>query len=343
VGAPVVERYGWKVPTPVEPPDSAERERRRGDASSAEHGGGRRAVLAALLANVAIAVAKFVGFVLTQSSSMGSEAVHSVVDCGNQVLLLVGARRAKRPADDMHQFGHGPETFFWAFLVSVALFVLGAGFSVNEGLDKLLHPGPLSHAPVAFGILVVAMILESLSFRTARHEADKTRAGRSWPRFIRETKDPDLAVVLLEDSAALVGLGLALLGLGLSELTGNSAFDGVASLLIAVVLGGVAFILGREMKSLLLGEAAAPDEVKAIRDAILGVALIERVIHLRTTHLAPEELLVAVKVAVDAGTAASDVAAAVDEAERRVRAAVPSAGYIFVEPDVDHARPSEAM
>lgn len=294
-------------------------------------------MLAALLANVAIAVAKFIGFALTRSSSMGSEAAHSVVDCGNQVLLLVGARRSKRPADAVHQFGYGRETFFWAFLVAVALFGLGAGFSVNEGLDRLLHPGPLHHAPVALGILIVSMVLESLSFRTARREADKSRAGRSWPAFIRETKNPDLAVVLLEDSAALVGLGLALLGLGLSELTGESGFDGVASLLIAVVLAGVAVILGREMKSLLVGEAAAPDQVQAISEAIVGVPLIERVIHLRTTHLAPEEMLVAVKIAVHGGTSAADVAAAVDEAERRVRDAVPSASYIFVEPDLDHA------
>ncbi len=303
------------------------------------HGGSHKAVFAALLANVCIAVSKLVGFALTGSSSMGSEAAHSVVDCGNQLLLLIGAKKASRPADANHPFGHGPETFFWAFLVAVALFGIGTVYSAYEGVAKLRHPGTVDHAAVAFVILLVAMMLEGLSFRTAVKESNKSRRG-SWPGFIRDTKDPDLAVVLLEDSAALVGLTLALLGLGLSTLTGNSAFDGIASLLIAAVLATVAVILGREMKSLLVGEAARPDELAAINAAILAVAVFDRVIYVRTTQLAPDEMLVAAKVAVDGNTRAADVAEGVDEAERGVRAAVPAAKYIFIEPDIEHAVPA---
>jgi cation diffusion facilitator family transporter len=304
------------------------------------HGGSHKAVFAALLANVCIAVSKFVGFALTRSSSMGSEAAHSVVDCGNQLLLLTGAKKASRPADDKHPFGHGPETFFWAFLVAVALFGIGAVYSAFEGVAKLRHPGTVDHAAIAFGILLVAMVLEGLSFRTATKESNKSRKG-SWPGFIRDTKDPDLAVVLLEDSAALVGLTLALLGLGLSTITGNTAFDGIASLLIAVVLATVAVILGREMKSLLVGEAARPEDLAAITAAIVEVSVFERVIYVRTKQLSPDEMLVAAKVAVDGNARAADIAEAVDKAERRVRAAVPAAKYIFIEPDIEHQGRSE--
>jgi cation diffusion facilitator family transporter len=312
------------------PPESGE--------TTTGHGGRHKAVFAALLANVCIAVSKLVGFALTGSSSMGSEAAHSLVDCGNQLLLLTGAKKASRPADAAHPFGHGPETFFWAFLVAVALFGIGAVYSAYEGIAKLRHPGPVDHAAVAFAILLVAMALEGMSFRTAIKESNRSRRG-SWPGFIRDTKDPDLAVVLLEDSAALVGLTLAVHGLGLSTLTGNTVFDGVASLLIAAVLATVAVILGREMKSLLVGEAARPEELAAITAAILAVAVFDRVIYVRTIQLSPEEILVAAKVAVDGNARAAEVAEGVDEAERRVRAAVPAAKYIFIEPDIDHAVP----
>jgi cation diffusion facilitator family transporter len=297
--------------------------------------GGTRAVVTALAANFGIAVAKFAGFAITRSSSMGAEAVHSLADCGNQVLLLVGAKRAERLPDDRHPFGYGPEKFFWALLVSVVLFVIGAGFAFLEGADKVLHPHAVDHVPVAVGILAVAVVLESLSFHTVIGESNKVRAGRSWPAFLRETKNPDLILVFLEDAAALTGLTVALAGLGLYELTGSGVFDGVASLLIGVVLGAVALIMGIEMKSLLVGEAADPADIGAISDAILSVAAIDRIIHLRTRHLGPDELLVAAKVAVSAAVPSGATAAAVDDAERCIRQAVPSAHYIFLEVDID--------
>jgi cation diffusion facilitator family transporter len=306
---------------------------------SAEHDGGTVAVVTALAANVGIALSKFVGFAVTGSSSMASEAVHSVVDCGNQILLLIGAKASERAPDERHQFGYGPEKFFWSFLVSVMLFVLGAGFAAKEGIDKVLHPKALEHLPVAVVILGVAVLLEGFSFRTVIKESNKVRGHQSLKTFVRSTKNPDLALVLLEDAAALTGLTLALVGIGLYYVTGSAVFDGIASLMIAVLLGAVALIMGTEMKSLLIGEAASPDDAARIAEAILSVAGIDRIIHMRTQHLGPSELLVAVKVASGGRTSVARIAGVVDEAERRVRAIVPSARYIFIETDVDRAEP----
>jgi cation diffusion facilitator family transporter len=307
-------------------------------ADTGVHGGGTKAVLTALAANIGIAVAKFVGFAVTGSSSMASEAVHSLVDCGNQVLLLIGTRSSRRAPDDRHPFGYGSEKFFWALLVSVVLFVLGAGFALNEGIGKIRHPEHLDHVPVALVILAVAVVLEGVSFRTVIRESNKVRAGAPWPAFIRASKNPDLVLILFEDAAALVGLSLALAGIGLGQLTGSSVFDGVASVTIGVLLGAVALLMGREMKSLLLGEAATPGDIDVIASSILSVEAVDRIIHLRTQHLGPEELLVAVKVAVDGTRSLADTAEAVDQAEHRIRTALPSARYIFIEADVDHDR-----
>ena len=301
--------------------------------------GGAVAVAVALAANVGIAAAKLVGFAITHSSSMGSEAVHSFADCGNQVLLLFGARRARREPTDKHPFGHGSERFFWGFLVAVVLFVLGAGFAADEGIRKIGHPHAPERPGAALIILAVAVVLESLSLRTGVRESNKVRNGLSWPAFIRHTKNPDLALVLLEDVAALVGLMVALAGVGLSSATGDGVFDGAASLVIAAVLATVACVLGNEMHSLLVGEAASAADQDAIREAILSVEEFDRVIHLRTQHLGPEELLVAVKVAAGAGDRLGDLSRAVDRAEERIRAAVPTAHYVFVEPDVDRDGP----
>lgn len=301
--------------------------------------GGAVAVAVALAANVGIAVAKLIGFVLTRSSSMGSETVHSFADCGNQVLLLFGARRARRAPSEKHPFGHGSERFFWGFLVAVVLFVLGAGFAANEGIHKIVHPHPPDRPGLALIILAIAVILESLSLRTGVTESNKVRDGISWPAFIRQTKNPDLALVLLEDVAALTGLFVALVGVALSTATGNGVFDGVASVVIAVVLAAVAAILGNEMHSLLVGEAASLADQEAIRRAILSVEEFDRVIHLRTQHLGPDELLVAAKVAAGASDHLGEISRAVDRAEERIREAVPAAHYVFVEPDVDRDAP----
>ncbi|GAC1315089.1 MAG: cation diffusion facilitator family transporter [Acidimicrobiales bacterium] len=301
----------------------------------AHRDGGTVAVAVALAANIGIAVAKLLGFVLTRSSSMGSETVHSFADCGNQVLLLFGARRARREPNDKHPFGHGSERFFWGFLVAVVLFVLGAGFAATEGIHKIAHPHPPDRPGVALIILGVAVVLESLSLRTGVMESNKVRGPVSWPAFIRQTKNPDLALVLLEDVAALTGLFVALIGVAASSATGDGVYDGVASVVIAAVLAAIAGILGNEMHSLLVGEAASVADQDAIRAAILSVEEFDRVIHLRTQHLGPDELLVAAKVAAGAGDHLADISRAVDRAEERIRAAVPAAHYVFVEPDVD--------
>jgi cation diffusion facilitator family transporter len=300
--------------------------------------GGAKAVLAALTANLGIAVAKGVGATITGSSSMLAEAAHSVVDSGNQVLLLVGRKRADRPPDKQHPFGYGRNRFLYAFVVAIVLFSLGGLFAIFEGIDKLRHPHELDSPAVAIGILVVAVLLESWSFRTAIHESAGLRSPRqSWASFIRQTKNPELPVVLLEDFAALIGLLLALIGVGLSLATDNARWDGVGTLAIGVLLATVAVVLGREMKGLLLGESAAPEVEQQIREALESAPRVLGIIHLRTLHLGPDELLVGVKLDMDPTVTVPELAAVIDDAEARTRAVVPQARVIYVEPDIRRA------
>jgi cation diffusion facilitator family transporter len=296
--------------------------------------GGTRAVVAALLSNLGIAASKLVAAVLTGSGSMLAEAVHSLADSGNQLLLLLGSRSARRLPDAEHPFGHGPARYFYAFVVAVVLFTLGALFALVEGVNKLRHPHQVNDAAVAFGVLVVSIALESLSFRTAVAAANPARGGRSWWAFIRQSKSPELPVVLLEDAAALVGLALALVGLALTSAPGDGRWDAVATLAIAALLGAVAAVLAVEMRSLLIGEAASAAELEAIRAALVDGVAVLSVIHLRTMHLGPEELLLGAKVEMDQTLVLSDVAKEIDAAEARVRAVVPSATLMYVEPDV---------
>ncbi len=298
-------------------------------------GGGGKAVVAALSANLAIAVAKLVGFLITGSSSMAAEAVHSFADSGNQVLLLVGGNRARRDADEQHPFGYGRERYFYAFAVAVVLFTLGALFAIYEGIDKIRHPHALETPTVAIAILVFALVAEGFSFRTAVREAAPLRQGISWLAYVRRATAPELPVVLLEDCAALVGLVLALLGVGLALLTGQAVFDGIGTLCIGLLLGAVAALLAVEMKALLIGEAASPESVQAVRAALVDGATVLRVIHLKTMHLGPDELLVAAKLALAPGLALPAVARAIDDAEARVRAAEPLARSMYLEPDLD--------
>jgi cation diffusion facilitator family transporter len=298
-------------------------------------GGGGKAIVAALAANIAIAVAKFVGFAVTGSSAMLAEAVHSVADSGNQVLLLVGGKRAQREATERHPFGYGRDRYFYAFVVSLVLFSLGSLFALYEGIEKIKHPHELDTPAVAIGILVFAIIAETFSFRTAIHESRPLKGSDSWVGFVRRAKSPELPVVLLEDLAALVGLVLALLGVGLVLVTDDPVWDGVGTLGIAALLGVVALVLAVEMKSLLIGESASQHAVSAIKDALVDGAKVTRVIHLKTLHLGPEELLVAAKVAVAPGLTLPEVAAAIDEAEARVRAVEPQARQMYLEPDLD--------
>jgi len=296
--------------------------------------GGSRAIVAALGANLAIAVSKLVAFAFSGSSSMLAEGIHSIADSGNQVLLLVGGKRAAREATDQHPFGYGRERYVYGFLVSIVLFSLGGLFAVYEGAEKIAHPHPLENWAWPVGVLAFAIVAEGYSFRTAIAESNREREGRGWVQFIRHAKAPELPVVLLEDLGALIGLVLAAFGVVLTMATHDGVWDGVATLAIGLLLGTAALVLGIETKSLLLGEGASADDIRLIRDALLGGEVVESVIHLRTLHLGPDELLVAAKIAVDHDDTALEVARAIDEAERRVREAVPIARVIYLEPDI---------
>ncbi len=292
----------------------------------------RRAIVAAFLANVGIAIAKVIAFAITGSTSMMAEAIHSFADTGNQGLLFLGGARAKRPADEQHQFGHGAERYFWAFVVALVLFSLGALFSLYEGIQKLIHPHELESPAVAFVVLAVAVVLESLSLRTARRESAPHRGSLSWWQFIRRTKTPELPVVLLEDVGALCGLVFAFIGLGLATITGETRYDAIGSIAIGLLLGAIAIVLAIEMKSLLIGESAGRKVDAAIAAAIQSGPEVRHLIHLRTLQLGPDELLVAAKVDIDASDTAA-LADAIDTIEVRIRAAVPTAQLIYIEPD----------
>jgi len=293
-----------------------------------------RAVIAALGANLGIAATKFVAFAITGSASLLAESVHSVADSGNQVLLLIGRSRARREETEQHQFGFGAERYVYAFIVAVVLFVVGAVFSLYEGVSRITHPEEVLSPAVAFAVLGVAIVLEAFSFRTAVNESNRTRGRAGWRAFIRHAKAPELPAVLLEDTAALIGLGFALCAVIVSTITHNGRWDGAGSIAIGALLGCVAAVFAVEMKSLLIGESASPDVQRAIVAAIEDCPPIERVIHLRTLHVGPDSLLVAAKVAVRPGELAETIAAGIDAAERRIRTAVPIAGLIYLEPDL---------
>ena len=301
------------------------------------HGDSPRAVVAALGANLGIAATKFVAFVITGSASLLAESVHSVADSGNQVLLLIGRTRARREETEQHQFGFGSERYVYAFIVAVVLFVVGAIFSLYEGISRIRHPEEVLSPAVAFVVLGVAIALEAFSFRTAISQSNLTRGRAKWSAFIRRSKAPELPIVLLEDFAALIGLGFALCAVILSTVTGDGRWDGAGSIAIGLLLGGVAVVLAVEMKSLLIGESASPEVQRAIVAAIEEVPLIEQVIHMRTLHVGPESVLVAAKVAVRRGELAESIAASIDEAERKIRAVVPITGLIYLEPDLYEA------
>jgi cation diffusion facilitator family transporter len=311
-----------------------------GPGEAAAHGGGHegghggtKAIIAALIANLGIAVSKFVAFLVTGASSMLAEAIHSVADSGNQVLLLVGGRRAKRAATPEHPFGYGRDRYIYAFIVAIVLFSVGGLFAIYEGVHKLQHPEELTSPIWAIGVLVVAIGLESFSLRTAVKETAAVKSpDDSYWTFIRHARSPELPVVLLEDVGALTGLVLALLGVGLAAITGNGVYDGIGTVCIGVLLVAIAVILAIETKSLLLGESATPEDQRKI------VAALERgdlsVIHMRTMHLGPEEILVAAKIAVQHDDTAAGIARAIDDAERHIREAVPTARVIYLEPDL---------
>jgi cation diffusion facilitator family transporter len=298
--------------------------------------------VAALSSNLAIAASKFIAFAISGSSSMLAEGVHSVADSGNQVLLLVGGHRARRAADEEHPFGYGRERYIFGFLVSIVLFTVGGLFAMYEGVEKITHPHKLDDWYWPLGVLVFAIVAEGYSFRTAVHESKESKGGQSWVSFIRTAKAPELPVVLFEDFGALIGLAFALAGVGLSVATGDGVWDGAGTLAIGALLVCIALVLSMETKSLLLGEAASPAVVAGIRSALVDGAKVTKVIHMRTLHLGPEELLVAAKIAVRADLTAAGVAQAINAAESRVREAQPIARVIYLEPDIYSAAEAAA-
>ncbi len=297
--------------------------------------GGGKAIIAAFLANMGIALAKFVAWFISGSASMLAEAIHSVADSGNQLLLLLGGRRAKRSADREHPFGYGRERYVYAFVVSIILFSVGGLFSIYEGVEKLTHPHEVTNYWVPIIVLVVAIVLETFSLRTAVKESNHVRGrGQSWVSFVRHAKAPELPVVLLEDIGALIGLVFALFGVGMTAITHNPLFDALGTLMIGTLLIVIAIVLGIETKSLLVGEGATVADHDRIVSAITDGGEIEKIIHIKTLYLGPDELLVAAKLGFSSDKPLAAVAADIDRIELRVREAVPTARVIYLEPDI---------
>ena len=296
--------------------------------------GSRKAIVAAFAANLGIAVAKLIGFALTRSTGMLAEAVHSLADTGNQGLLMLGSKKSQKKATVKHPFGYGRERYFWAFAVALVIFSLGGAFAFYEGVDKLLHPHEPKNLSIGIGILIFSILLEAYSFKTAMHEASEMKGDSKFFEFLRHAKTPELPVVLLEDTGALIGLMLALGGLIMSKVTGNGRWDAAGSLSIGVLLIAIAAFLCVEMKSLLIGEAAAESDEAVIVAAIESSPEVLRLIHIRTMHLGPDELLLGTKVHFDDTFSTAELAIAIDAVEARIRAAVPSARVIYIEPDI---------
>lgn len=287
-----------------------------------------------MFANLGIAVTKFIAFLLTASSSMLAESVHSLADTCNQALLLLGGKRAKQTATPEHPFGYGRARYVYAFVVAIVLFSLGGLFALYEAWHKWSDPHPIdSWQWVPIVVLVVAMVLESFALRTAVIESNHVRGKRSWPQFVRTAKAPELPVILLEDCGALLGLVFALFGVSMTLVTGDGRWDAAGTAMIGLLLVVIAVILALEMKSLLIGEGASPDDLRSIEEALPGEG-VDSIIHMKTLHLGPEELLVAAKIAVNGTSTGTEVAQAINAAERRVRAAVPIARVIYLEPDL---------
>ena len=296
--------------------------------------GSNKAIVAALAANIGIAATKFVAAAISGSASMFAEAIHSVADSGNQLLLIVGGKRSRRAATDAHPFGYGRSRYIYAFMVSIVLFSIGGLFSVMEGISKLEHPHELEAAWLPLSVLGVSIVLESFSLRTALREAKHERGSQTLVQFIRHAKSPELPVVMLEDMAALVGLALAFAGVGLTVLTGNPIFDAYGTLAIGVLLVAVAVILGLETSSLLIGEGATAGDTAKIRAALAGSTGVGSIIHMKTLYLGPDELMLAAKIGVDASASAQEIARVIDQAEVAIRAVVPATRVIYLEPDI---------
>ena len=326
--------WGGYPPHPIRQPGhyAASRHLTKAGFFTMSTSGSKRAIMAALLANLGISVAKFAGFLITRSSSLLAESVHSVADSTNQALLLFGARRAARPATKAHPFGYGRERYFWSFVVAVVLFTAGAAFAIYEGVAKLRNPHALENVQWAIGILLLGLLLESFSLRTAVREANHERGGQTWWRYVIQAKKPELPVVLLEDVGALLGLLIALSAVVLSEVTGQPRWDGVGTLVIGLLLFAIAAVLAREMQSLLIGEAVAESDQQAITKAITETTGVVQLVHLRTQHLGPDDILVGAKVTFATTLDGASIVETIDHIEQHIRLVVPSAHPIYIEP-----------
>ena len=294
----------------------------------------RRSVLAALGANTAIAIAKFAAAALSGSAAMLAEALHSVADTGNQALLLLGLKRAKEPPDEEHPFGHGKARFFWGLVVAMSLFTVGGGFSIWQGIEGLINGHEPPDAKIAFVVIALAICFEGYAWHTAYQQLDEQRRGRGIVDALRNSKDPEVLTVLAEDTAAISGLLVAALGIGLSALTGEAAFDAAASVGIGLILLVVAFLLGRENAKLLIGEGIDPQIREEIERAIRGVDGVEGLIELLTMHLGPEEVLVTADVRFSDDLSTEEIARTIDRVEEAIREVAPEATRIFVEPEI---------
>ena len=297
-------------------------------------GGSLKAIVAAMVANGGIAIAKFIAYLVTGSASMLAESIHSAADTSNQGLLILGGRRARKIEDDEHQFGYGRERYFWAFVVAMVLFALGGVFSIFEGIEKIRDPHELESLGWAVGVLIFGIVLEGFSFRTAIVESKKVKGDRTWWQFIRTSRSPELPVVLLEDAGAQVGMVLALVGVGLAAWTGNPVWDGIGTLSIGVLLLVIAITLTVEMQSLLIGEAATDANVRMIKSLVEASPHVNRIIELKTQHIGPEEILVAGKIEFDAALSSVAISQAIDQIESDLRQASPLEMRIYIEPDV---------
>ena len=294
--------------------------------------GGTRTIVTALIANFTISIAKFFGFVITSSSAMLAEAVHSLADTSNQALLLLGKKRSKKSPSAERPFGFGRERFFWAFVVSIVLFSLGSMYAVYEGIEKIRHPHEIESLWWALAILLFAMVMEAYAFQTAVKESRLYKGNHSWKSFIRRSRIPELPVVLLEDFGALMGLVFAFVCVLIADVTGNAVWDGIGTLSIGILLGLIAIILAIETKSLLIGEGALPEQSIRIENAIISSPEVSSLIDMRTEYLGPETLLVAAKIEFSGETSPSDISADVDTIENRIREVEPLAKIIYLEP-----------
>lgn len=297
------------------------------------HDGGKKAIFAAFFANLGISLIKFLAFLATGAASLLAECIHSLADTGNQALLLVGSHKSKKSPTPEHPFGFGPERYFWSFVVALVLFSLGGLFALYEGINKLQHPHELESPFWGFIVLGFAILLEGYSLRTAVKETNLIKGTKNFRQFIRHAKHPELPVVLLEDVGAITGLIFAIFGLTMATITDNSRFDAIGSISIGLLLIAIAFILAREMKSLLIGEAVDPEVAEKIKKAIVDSDEVTSIIHMRTMHLGPDDILLAVKIDFVA-TTEGGIAKAIDRVEKRIRDSIPTKITIYIEPDI---------